>query len=115
MPIAAVVYTREPLKGVLIPAYLRLSQMLPHYQQLPFVKRVTLDECNRLMSRRQRVSSSLPPSNDRTDVPVFQAMRLIAFNFQAIEGLQKSPSFASIDCNYSPNGENQPEASELST
>ena len=53
------------------------------------VKPVTLDECNRLMSRRQRVSSSLPLSNDRTDVPVFQAMRLIAFNFQAIEGLQK--------------------------
>ena len=30
-----------------------------------------------------------PPPNNWTDVPVFQAMRLIAFNFQAIEGLQK--------------------------
>ena len=30
--------------------------MLPHYQRLPFVKRVTLDECNQLIAQRQRVS-----------------------------------------------------------
>ena len=86
--------------------------MLPHYQRLPFVKRVTLDECNQLIAQRQRP----PPPNNWTDVPVFQAMRLIAFNFQAIEGLQKKvPRFASIDCNYAANGENQPEAVGLSS